>query len=550
MNRFLALTKVLFKNGQNPDTSGKEKVTDKAATIVIRLIALAVVVGVFILCLSVGKNTFPLEEEARIQALLSLFILYIGLVLITGIPLILSSFFLSKDVQLYIHMPFRGRDIVGAKLLMSMGGSFVLAIVMLLPELIGFGQAANFGVTYYLYSIIVILLIAVIPTVIISGLAIGLMHVLRNMKGKDALVTVVTYGTTGLILLASMMPSGGSGNFVEALSENPWIRNIITFFCPVSGIAARALIDQNLLDLLLFIVITVAALWVFMVLADKLYIKSASASGSTGKKKAPETAHLDFEKKKLKASLLQKENRMFFRSAVCVMNSVTGMLLVPVSMLIALFVSSLSGGQGITQLLSGNNNPFIPIFTIAISIVCCFLFSMIASMNRITPTSVSREGEGFYLLKAMPIQYKALYNAKKRTGFWISLSICGIMATVIWALLLGTDLPPLLTLLIIPEAVAVVMLTNNIQMFYGCKHPIFIWDSEENIIRKSGFLFTILCVGVVLIAGTALVIGVYYLERNPAVAAGLWCTWVVAVALLAEFVLTRKGVNILKSIGE
>lgn len=547
MRRFLALTSVLLKNGQNPDEK-KRKPLGKAVTIFVRLLALGVVIGIFCLLLFTARSGFPADIEGRRQAVMQVFTMDIVLVLVSGIPLILSYFFLSRDVFLYIHMPFRGREIVGAKLIMAMMTGAVVSLVVVIPEFIGFGMKGGYDIGYYVLAVFIALFIPVIPTIIISVLAILLMNLLKNMKNKETIVTVVSYGIMASVLLSSMAGnSGSSGGFLDALVSSSGAKIVTLVLCPASYWGVSALIDRDFIGTVLFFAANILSVILFMAFADAFYIKSALAAGDSGSRKSKSGSRLDFQPVSIKTALFHKENAMFFRSPVCVLNSLTNMLMIPVVVIIAM-VTALMRGSTVWDVI--NNPVALPVFTVFLPIIFCWLFGMTASMNRMTSTSISREGEGLYLLKAMPIQLRTFYQMKKKPGFLLSLGVCGVMALAVCIFIIATDISLIIPAMLLVETIAIVSLTNNIQMVYACKKPMLIWDTEETAIRRSGALETISLVAGILLAGTVGSGLVLFLRLGAMAAAGFWFIWVVAAALTAELIGTNKGVKMLKKIGE
>ncbi|MEE0752978.1 putative ABC transporter permease subunit [Frisingicoccus sp.] len=546
MRRFLALTRVLLKNGQNPNEK-KKKPLGMAVTIFVRLIALALVIGIFCLLLFTARSGFPADMEGRRQAVMQVFTMDIVLVLISGIPLILSYFFLSRDVFLYIHMPFRGREIVGAKLVMAMMSGVVVSLVVVIPEFIGFGMKGGYDIGYYVLAVFVALFIPVIPTIIISALAILLMNLLKHMKNKETVVTVVSYGIMAAVLLSSMAGNSGDGGFLDALVSGSAARMVTVILCPVSHWGVNALICGDSIGTVLFFTVNILSVIIFMIFADAFYIKSALAVGDNGSGKSKAGAPLDFHPASVKTALFHKENRMFFRSPVYVMNSLTNMLMIPVVVIVAVVTAFMRGGAVMDVM---NHPALLPAFTVFLPIVLCWLFGMTASMNRITPTSISREGEGFYLLKAMPVKLRTLYQMKKRPGFLLSLGVCGVMALAACVFIFATDISLVIPVMLLVETIAIVTLTNNIQMVYACKRPMLVWDTEETAIRRSGALETLSFLGGILLAGTVVSGLILFLHFGAVTAAGFWCLWVVAAALTSELVGTNKGIKMLKKIGE
>ena len=546
MHRFLALTRILWKNGQNPNTKKKKTAFGAAGTQAARILFLLLALLVIAACGYAAMASFPEAAAAREAALTRVFTTNTVLVLISGVPMILSYFFLSRDVPLYLHMPLRGREIVGAKLVMAMTTGVALSLLVTIPQLVGFGLGGGFGARYYVTAVVTALLLPVVPTVLIAALAIVLMHALRRVKNKESIVTMVSYAIMALVLIGPSL-GGTEGGFLQGVVSNPAVRIVVTVLCPAAGLGAKALLHARLFPFLLFLALNIAAVLLFVVLADAFYIRSVLMGGGGGGTVKKSGAALDFQPRTVPETLWHKENQMFFRSTVCVMNSLTGMLAVPVILIIGLVTAFFGADEGIASLAA--QPEFQAVLFAILPVLVCPIFLMIASLNRLTPSCIAREAEGYYLLKAMPIRPQTLYRAKKKTGLCLSLAVCVLTAAVLGGFLLMIGAHPAILIVLIVESAAVAVLVNNIQMIHACENPMLIWDNEETVLRQSGMLGVVLSSGAVIITGAAASALVWLAGRSAAPAAAVFGLWLIAGAVVSETVGTKKGIQKMLRIG-
>ena len=129
------------------------------------------------------------------------------------------------------------------------------------------------------------------------------------------------------------------------------------------------------------------------------------------------------------------------------------------------------------------------------ALICALLLGVVAScfacgLNNLAGTAFSREGESFYILRAMPLDFKEYYKSKLR----FSMLICSL-GSVSYILILGivcmvTGIVPFTDSWVFLYSALVCVLCNlifvNCMLVNNAGNPVFTRDSETEISRKLG----------------------------------------------------------------
>lgn len=112
------------------------------------------------------------------------------------------------------------------------------------------------------------------------------------------------------------------------------------------------------------------------------------------------------------------------------------------------------------------------------------------SINMISATAISREGQFFYFMKMIPMSYRDQLNAKAASGIILSLS--GILFTIIFA---GSylKLPFYLIFILLFFAIIATLFINYISLLVDVLRPKLVWESEQAAVKQNmNFLFTMI----------------------------------------------------------
>lgn len=552
MSKFIALTKVLLKAGTGSFSRKKNKKQIKGILLGLLLVLaftpIAIEFGKF---LSVAYDGLHfVGQEAVILAfglsIVSVTIFFFGIFYAMGI------FYFSMDVENLLPLPFKPWHIMGAKFAVVLIYEYLTELIFFLPTLMAYGIKSSAGILYYAYGVIIFLLLPVVPLVIASIINMIIMRFTNIAKNKDRFRLIggimAMFSGIGInIYIQKFTQNIDQSQITKMFAEgNNSLVTLVTNIFPSTKIAVNSLINsanmKGFINLILFVVITAAALIIFIVLGQALYFKGVmGVSETTSKRKILSSNQLTrstTQSSSLKGYLL-KELKLLFRTPIYFMNCVLMNFLWPVFILIPLFSQKGDTGQigQISKLLRDGK-------AAGIAIGIFFAFVVFASSsNLISSTSISREGKNLFILKYIPMKYKKQLMAKVLSA--VTLGIAGMaMISIIGVVVLRIPLDLILLMIIV--GVIGILFTSFIGIFIDLNSPKLLWDTEQKAVKQNlnGIISMFICIA---IAGVT-VFMIFKFKLNK------WSVFALIVAVyttldvLLYYLLGTKGVKMLRKI--
>lgn len=406
-------------------------------------------------------------------------------VFIFGIFYTIGSYYMAKDIPTYLQLPLKPWEIASARFVIVLLYEYLTMIIFFLPVIIGFGIAAGKGVFYYLLAVPVFLAVPILPLALASVIVIGLMSFAKRAINKDRFTMIASL--LGLLIgvgfnigFQSLVRriDNGEGFQQMILSGRLSLAETIAKYFPGIINASKALVDNNVLHLILFILIAAASFIVFMLVANALYFRGVlGLSQQVSKRKFDAEKAGGYEARNPVKTYLMKELKLIFRTPIYFMNLVLIDILLPVFMIIPMFLSI--GAEQINalkdQLLS-----FAPqgVFVAGAFI----LFTFISAMNGITATSISREGKQLYMMKYLPLSYIEQMNAKILSGMVVSTTGLVLM-TIVLSIFLEISIP--IVILVLLAGLNAVILTRLTGLLIDASMPKLKWDNEQKAVKQN-----------------------------------------------------------------
>ena len=552
MHKFIALTKVLLKTGTGSSSSKKNKKKIKGL-----LLGLLLVLAFTPMAIGFGEFIFTAYDGLH-QIGQEAIILGFGLSIVSvvifffGIFYAMSVFYFSMDVENLLPLPFKPWHIMGAKFAAVLIYEYMTEIIFFAPTLIAYGIKSGGGVLYYIYGVVIFLLLPIVPLVIASVINMIIMRFTNVAKNKDRFKLVggliaMGFGVGINIYIQRFSQDLSQSQITEMFSKgNNSLIDLATKIFPSTKIAVNSLINttniQGFINLILFIVITVAALMIFIMLGQALYFKGVmGVSETTSKRKTLSSSELiksTSQNSSLKIYTL-KELKLLFRTPIYFMNCVLMNFLWPLFLLIPVF--SQKGGSGQLERLSGFLQGGK---STGITLGAFFAFMIFSSCsNAIATTSISREGKNLYILKYIPMKYKDQLMAKALSA--VVLGVAGMLMICIIAEVL-LKLPLDLILLMIIVGLLGILFTSFLGIFIDLNFPKLNWDTEQKAVKQNFNVLISMIVCIALGGLTVFIIIKFGLTK--------WVVFALISALYAivdlslYYLLGTKGVKMLRKI--
>ena len=483
-NKVVALTKVFFKNSfQNMETAGgsKNKTNSKSMMILYAIVFLylAGIVGFF--SYNLVQGLIEIQQE---EIFLGLILLAIGVfVLIQTIFSAISLLYYSKDNEYILPLPIKPSQIVMAKTnVLLITEYFIVAIIGLIPLII-YGILTTANIFYYITMIITLLTFPVVPVLISSLLVLIVMSFAKFTKNRNRFQIIATIILLVVICVISFQTSDMEGSQEEliqmATKANGLVEMIRNTF-PTLGMAIEALANNSILNLIALVLVTAILYLIYIAVGQKLFLKGAVGSLSSGKRtKKAINEKTAFKKSSLAKTYIGKEFKTLIRNPIFFMQCVMPAILFPILVIVFTFAGMQTDQNttitDIAQMITNKTSIYLGM---AILMVIQF-FSMFIY---ISATAISRDGQNAVFMKYIPvplikqIDYKVMPNI-------IMTTIMGIISIGIAQYLFR--IPILYLLLITIAAISIGMLQSYLMIIVDLKKPKLEWNSEYAVVKQN-----------------------------------------------------------------
>jgi ABC-2 type transport system permease protein len=422
--------------------------------------------------------------------------------------------------------------ILGAKFMVVMIYEYLTELVFLLPIMAAFGIKSGAGILYYAYAIIIFLTVPIVPLVVSSLISMIIMRFIPFTKNKDAFKTVA--GVFGLALaigfnIVFQRMGANSQNqdqlMLLMLQGNNSLLNTTSKFIPTVKAAANAMLYSSdikgIINLLLFLFISLAALGILLLLGEVLYFKGViGISEASSKRKKLSKKELDESttQNSMLKSYIAKELKLLFRTPAYFMNCVLMNFLFPIIFLIPVFSQpEIAKSLGtVRYIIKGGN---VPGYILSMA----FGFMMfIAVSNPTASTAISREGQNIFVCKYLPVSYKKQIMAKVLSSIILNCIGLGLMIILAMVILL----PPVYMLVqLLIMAALITLFASFMGIFIDLNFPKLGWDNEQRAVKQNMNVIISMFGGIVVTGLVILVVSMFGL--------GIWSAFGVYIAVFA-----------------
>ncbi|MBN2557848.1 MAG: hypothetical protein JXB33_03725, partial [Clostridia bacterium] len=493
---------------------GKKKITKPLIGLLVLVWLFPVIIGITEI-IKVFYN--GLEAFGQGDAIIVLGLLMASIVVfIFGIFYTLGSYYMASDVPSYLHMPLKPYEITSARFIMVLVYEYLTMCIFFLPVAIGFGIAASKGAGYYIMAVPVFILLPVLPLSLASIIIMFIMSFSKKALNKDRFTMVssligMLVGVGINIGFQSLARSAeNSADLQELLMSGEFsLAESLARYFPGILNASRALIDQNTIQLILFILIAAASFALFVLAARAMYFKGVLGISQQVSRRAFDAGKKSgFDSGTPVAAYLMKELRLVIRTPMYFMNLVMIDIMLPVMMIVPMFIAV--GAEQIKMLrdLIVSSAPAGTLIAVSFAI-----FAFVSAMNGITATSISREGKQLYVMKYIPMDYKEQLDAKLLSGIVVSMTG---MVLLLAGLAIMMEIPVATAMMMLLSGANAVIFTRISGMFIDSSNPRLNWDSEQKAVKQNmnlvfnmlaGLAVTGLAVVYIVFAGGSLLAG-------------------------------------------
>ncbi|CCQ96790.1 conserved membrane hypothetical protein [[Clostridium] ultunense Esp] len=431
------------------------------------------------------------------------------IVFIFGILYVMSKYYFSNDLSVLVPLPLNPRDIIGSKFISLMVNEYLTSLPIILPFIIIYGTRGKEGILYWLYSLILILFVPVIPLTLASIIVMLFMKY-TNIKGEKDLLRIIGYFLLLIAILAfqfkiqsitqNAMIEGEDFFLKMATDSNLLVRKLGLGF-PPSMWGALSLSSYSsiigLLNLILFVGVAIIIFIAMIYLSERLFfdglIGNLEVSISRGSSKIKAT---DYNKKIPSfLALGLKEIRLLIRTPVYLLNSIGGVVIVPIIFIIS---TSMDGGQsleGLNMLIKGNPH--------LISIAGVGMITLLGIMNCVGCTTFSREGKSLWIQRTIPIKAKDQIFGRVLSSLLVQfIGVGAVLCTVAYLGYLTIENVFWITILGVLGSIAMAELGMIIDIY----RPLLDWDNPQKAMKQNLNVLIAMGIGALYLLGVGFLV--------------------------------------------
>ena len=351
------------------------------------------------------KSNGAQNTEARLYELLTIvyFLLIVSSSLASAAALN-RELFTKDDLKLFSAMPLKARSVYFAGLISTFIGQFLFAVITVLPVNIVAAMSAPQGMYFYGMTVLICILLPLLSVAIGSLLSLPCYALFRFLKPRYLLtffvVTVLAaIGFWGYSVLLSGVKELLLGDDLKYFFNGKVITAIaqITKNLYPANLLASLIMRRNILRALLIcsgIILVCLLLSLFFVRSMMLRAMQARIAGRAAARKGKITKrHSPF------VALMKKELLQIFRTPSYAFSCFSTAAILPLMVYFCMSV-----GSSLVKRLIGMETGS------ELALLLTLLFGSLT--NVFCATNISREGENFYSVKALPVGAGAVLGAK------------------------------------------------------------------------------------------------------------------------------------------
>lgn len=505
------IIKVIFKNSRriNKYKTKKEAILSILAFMIVFLF-LAGTMSFF--SFSITKQLMEIKQEyafVNILLLINFFILFTKSIFES-----LNVLYFSKDLKVLLRMPIKSINILNAKFLNMIFSEYQMEIIMLAIPMIIYGLITKVSIIFYLYMIVILIFIPIIP-IMITSLVISIVMRFTNFiknKNKVMYITIIfSIFVLGIIMGFFNTQHQMSVNFFKdiILKANGLAESIADYFILIKPIMNTLLNYNNIngvKNLILYIFENLICYITILFIMSKIYLKGAIGVCINTNKHRENIKDLnleDFRKQKILKSYLIKEIKTMIRTPIFFIQCLIIPILDPIA--IFLIIIGLVKFAELVGLNLWENLYSVSIQTTGIAIFLG-VGQVFYMMNFSSIISVSRESNNAIILKYIPIDFTKQFNFKITIG--IIVNLVGTVLVTIFYLLCTKNI--LFSIIICLELIFINIIGEKVKLLVDLSKPQLNWDSEYTMMKQNTNimyeLFFTLIIGIILFVISKLII--------------------------------------------
>lgn len=487
-----SLTSVIIKNSKRQEKQNtlKEKILSFVAFIIVFGF---LSVSMTILSFTVTKKLKEIDQSytfINILLLMNFFILFAKSVFES-----LNVLYFSKDLKQLLRMPVKSKDVIHAKFINMIISEYQMEFIMLAIPMVIYGIIMKVGILFYLYTILALIILPIIPIVTTSIIVAIIMRFSNHLKNKTQVlyITIIISAILIDLIFTGFKPIRVTKQEFEAavLKQNglaTMIADKIELIKPIMNTLLNYNNKNGIKNLIIYILESIGLYILGIFAISKIYVKGAIGATINSKKIKGDTTNLtieDFKKQNKIKTYTQKERKTISRTPIfciqCLMIPIIYPLIILEIFAIAVIVSKKLGIDIIRSFLGIINTSMGQAIFIGVGAV----FFM---MNFSSIIGISKDCKTAILTKILPIKLEKQFNIKTEIGKRINMLSVIIITFCYWYAV--QNLAPtivMFTILYLLNSIG-----EKIKLLIDIKKPQINWDNEYTMMKQNTNIMNVL----------------------------------------------------------
>ncbi|MCI8789576.1 MAG: hypothetical protein HFH92_10780 [Lachnospiraceae bacterium] len=372
-----------------------------------------------------------------------------------------------------VALPVTDRAIIVSRFLSMYLTNMLLGMVVMVPGMAVYGVMERPGAAFYLYGLVTVVFLPLLPLTAASVVGALIAGIASRWRRKNLASILLTLVFMCVLLIGSMRLSSVEESQMEAMLQQIALQlegQIRSLYPPAIWIA-EAMVQGKLEGLLLFLGLSLGCFLVFLEILQHFY---GRICGLLSAREAKGNYRMErLQAKSVMRSLVEREWRRYFSSAIYVTNTLAGEVLM---VLLAVAVPVV-GKESVDRIIGipGVVDRALPI-----------LLGALAVMMPLTACSISMEGKQWWMMQTLPIRRRDMIWSKVILQLLVALPFYLVSEAVLLAAL-GPGWADALSLLVVPWAY--ILFGARAGIAINEKLPVFNWDSEVRVVKQSSSTF-------------------------------------------------------------
>lgn len=392
-----------------------------------------------------------------------------------------SVLFSMKGYEVLVALPVSKTDIIVSRFLSMYLTNLLAGLLVMVPGCAVYAILVRPNAWFYVVSVSCALFLPMLPLTIASILGAAITALSSRSKHKSLGETLLMILVVVGIIVFSITTSGQA----EQMDTDMLKDFTQTLQTQIEGIYPPACWYGNALSgdiaaWVMLLVIPTVIFTLFVAVLQKYYQGICSAINAVNAKNNYKMQQLHASGKV--TALCKKELKRYFSSSVYVTNTIIGNVMAVVLMVALVFVDTaqLEYFMGVTN-IEEILRRCIP-----------FLIASLMSMNTMSASSISMEGNTFWQIQILPIQSRDVYNSKILASLIVTAPFY-LLSVLLAFIKIRPSVWDFVWIIVIPACYVVFFAVFGLSV--NLAFPVLNWESEVRAIKQSAATMVAMLLG-------------------------------------------------------